>query len=507
MKGLRAIRIRTRLLIVYTGILIIGFAAVAVIAGEQISSAAQVDYSTRLQNEVRLIAQGIAHTVYEYTTAHTLDDDALNAAFSQYASQINGTLRLYALGMPQNPFSSNGGSASNQTPSGDGNNNPPQRDGDDAIHGVLELEAAVRGQAIVVQRRTDDGEERFYTAAPVMYDDQFLGLIQLSVPTQGLQALIAERWAELGLIFAGVAAASVAAGVWLARSIIQPLEKLRESALHLSKGNFSHRIAYAGTDEIGEVSHAFNEMAQQVESMLEEQRAFASNTSHELRTPLTTIRLRTEALRDDPTLEPDTARQYIEEIDSEVVRLSNLIQDLTLLSRFDAGRAELGQDQVDLPRFAASMQHQMQRQAAEKQITLSIQVPDQPIPIAASLTHLTVVFRNLIDNAIKYTPAGGSVIWEMSSAEGWVTNVIRDNGRGIDAAHLPRVFERFYRVDKARSRDIPGTGLGLSLVESIVRAYGGRISITSEGVDRGTSVTVMLPKKPEEQNTKNHGSE
>src|SRR5262249_52562946 len=169
-----------------------------------------------------------------------------------------------------------------------------------------------------------------------------------------------------------------------------------------------------------------------VESMLEEQRAFASNTSHELRTPLTAIRLRTEALRYDKTLDEATAHQYVEEIDEEVARLGNLIQELTLLSRFDAGRAELGKDQVDMQRFATSLQHQV-TQATEKAIQISLELPNEPLPVNASLSHLTVVFRNILDNAIKYTPEGGQITWKMVKEGQGVRSTIRDTRRGVAA--------------------------------------------------------------------------
>jgi signal transduction histidine kinase len=375
-------------------------------------------------------------------------------------------------------------------------NQSPNTSPHDLFQDMLELEAAARGQFTVVQRKSDAGVDTFYAAVPIAFNGRLQGLVQLSVPADLLQAVIAQRWLELGAVFALVTGLALFTALWLSRSIINPLYKLRESAVHLSQGDFSHRVAQIGKDEIGEVAEAFNEMAQQVESMLEEQRAFASNTSHELRTPLTTIRLRTEALRYDATLDSSTAKRYVEEIDEEVARLGNLVQDLTLLSRFEAGRAELGKDQVDMLRFASSVQHQMANQANEKSIRISLELPAEAIPVNASINHLTVVFRNLLDNAIKYTPAGGVITWKINKETQGVGSVIEDTGRGIPSEHLPHLFERFYRVDKARSRDIPGTGLGLALAKSIVEAYGGHITIESAGADKGTIAKVYWPLRP-----------
>ncbi|HEX2621817.1 MAG TPA: ATP-binding protein, partial [Phototrophicaceae bacterium] len=117
-------------------------------------------------------------------------------------------------------------------------------------------------------------------------------------------------------------------------------------------------------------------------------------------------------------------------------------------------------------------------------------------PVLASLNHLTVVFRNLLDNAIKYTPEGGQITWSINADRDGIRHVIQDTGRGIEPDQLPHLFERFYRADKARSRDIPGTGLGLAIVKSIVDAYGGTISIESAGIGKGSSVTVCLPLSP-----------
>ncbi len=460
--------IRARLLVAYLGILILGFVALAVVAGGQISSAARQDYEQRLVNEMRLIAQGLA----SYLRDSTLDADptALTELLSSYETDVGGALVLLSFN------------------SRDRRPMPMMLD-------LPEIETALRGSIAVVQRLDENGRDSLFTAIAI--GDMRGGLIaQLSVPIANLQRLVLERWTVLGLIFAIVTTVAIAAALWVSRTIIQPLYILRQSALRLSKGDLSHRVARIGRDEIGDVARAFNDMAGQLQSMLEEQRAFASNTSHELRTPLTTIRLRIEALRYDTSLDPETAQTYIREIDEEVLRLAALIDDLTLLSRFDAGRAELGATEIDLVRFASSLQQQLSPQAAARSITFSVSLPPEPLVVSASLTHLTVAFRNLLENAIKYTPAGGKVDLRVSPAAGGASVTIQDNGRGIAAEHLPHVFERFYRADKARSRDVPGTGLGLALVKSIVEAYGGTVTIESPGLGQGTTAAVFWPYRP-----------
>jgi signal transduction histidine kinase len=476
MQFLRTTRIRTRLLVAYLGLLVIGFAALTVVAGGQISSAARQDYEQRLVNEIRLISQGVRPYLDMNRPGMMFDSGdttELQAAILAFETDVSGKLMIIPL--DDGPWF--GG--------------PPM----ELRH--PEIETALNGGIGVVERPNDMGQPMLYTASLIGDFRRGNGVIaQLEVPLVNLQAVVLQRWALLGGIFALVTGVGVLAAIGISRSIIQPLYSLRESAVRLSQGDLKHRVPHSAQDEIGEVAQAFNHMAAQVESMLEEQRAFASNTSHELRTPLTTIRLRTEALRDDPNLESEFARQYIREIDDEVIRLSSLIEDLTLLSRLDAGRAELGQTTVDMGRFLSSMQHQFQAQAAARHITLTLDSPPDGLEVWGSLNHLTVVFRNLLDNALKYTPEGGTVHLQVQRADGQACVLIRDSGRGIAPEHLPHVFERFYRADKARSREVPGTGLGLSLVRSMVSAYGGSVRVESPGLNQGTCATVCWPLAP-----------
>lgn len=471
---LKRFSIRTRLLVVYILILLFGFGGLTLIAGQQISAAARQDFEQRLKSEIALIAQGLSTSIHDYVDDRISEAD-LQSTFEDYVADTHGTLTLIPL--------------QNERFSED-----DQQSGRMSFRDEIELETALRGEISIDERSNDAGEDTLYTAAQINYEGRTQSLLQLSVPASNLQRMIAERWLELLLIFGLVALFGIGAAFWLARSIIQPLYRLRESALRLSQGDFSHRIAYNNGDEIGEVARAFNEMAIQVESMLEEQRSFASNTSHELRTPLTTIRLRTEALRYDSTLEPEVAKQYIEEIDDEVSRLGTLIQDLTLLSRFDAGRAELGHEQIDMMRFAVSLREQMLSVAGDKRIVIRLVLPTEPLIVSASLSHMTILFRNLLDNAIKYTPQGGEIVWKIVGVKAGIEHTIVDTGHGIEAEYLPHLFERFFRADKSRSRDIPGTGLGLALVKSIVDAYGGTINVISGGADKGTTITVILPQ-------------
>jgi signal transduction histidine kinase len=192
-------------------------------------------------------------------------------------------------------------------------------------------------------------------------------------------------------------------------------------------------------------------------------------------------------------LDPSTAQHYIIEIDEETQRLGNLVQDLMMLSRLDSGRLEAGREQVDSSRLARQLLGEITPQAERRGITLQLNAPSDLPPVTAGSAHLMIVFRNLLNNALKYTPDGGQITWKIEAAEGTIQHTISDTGQGIPAQDLTHVFDRFYRVDQSHSREVPGVGLGLSLVRMIVEFYGGKITLESGGPGQGTTAHVAWP--------------
>jgi signal transduction histidine kinase len=496
MSLLRRLSIRARLGLLAV-VLLAGLAAITLLAGRQIATAAQADFENSLARETRLLADGLAR--YVTWPGDCIDgmarNDALAEVISAYEAQTANQVILSTpleswIGVIPNLESLNITIPGRRDRDNSGGE-PPTTPGPDA------RPPAENRDTVLVDRDTADGAT--ISASAALRDVPGIrGVpcnLRLIVPAARLDSVVMQRALTLGAIILGVTMLASAVVVIVARSIVGPLSLLRDSALRLSQGDLAHRVDYDGHDEIGDVADAFNEMAGQVQRMIEEQRAFASNTSHELRTPLTAMRLRSEALRYDPSLDAHLSQQYIVEIDQEIMRLTTLVDELTLLSRLDAGRAELGQGTLDLLRFAESMLMQVRPLADAAGVTLEApEASTQALPVQASLTHLVVVFRNLLENAIKYTPAGGTVSWTLEAGAGGVRSVIRDTGAGIAPEDLPRLFQRFYRADKSRSRDVPGTGLGLALVQSVLHAYGGTIRVTSAGLGQGTRVEVFWPR-------------
>ncbi|BBI36767.1 cell wall metabolism sensor histidine kinase WalK [Cohnella abietis] len=239
----------------------------------------------------------------------------------------------------------------------------------------------------------------------------------------------------------------------------------------------------------------------EMEKLEQSRREFVANVSHELRTPLTTIKSYAEALDDGALDEPPLADRFVGVIRSETERMIRLVTDLLHLSRFDSRRNQLRRQKTDLTEMLEEVVDRFSFQLRQKAITVSVKVEKQLQTALLDRDGIDQVLDNLVSNAIKYTLDGGSIdISAKDNNAGQLAIAIKDTGIGIPKKDLNRIFERFYRVDKARSRNMGGTGLGLSIAREIVRAHGGSISLDSES-NVGTVVTVLLPIVPEGSET------
>lgn len=216
---------------------------------------------------------------------------------------------------------------------------------------------------------------------------------------------------------------------------------------------------------------------------------FVSNVSHELRTPLTIIRAMAETLLDDDEPDADLVRKYLPKVIEEVDRLSMISNDLLILSAAESNPVR--KHACDICDVFRTVAQQLTKKAVEKGLILTFHGPDSCV-IEANTSQMTQVAINLIDNAIHYTAAGNIEV-TIEPESGWVKVKVADTGLGIASEHLPRIFERFYRVDKARSRNTGGTGLGLSIVKHIVESHGGSVVVDS-ALNRGSTFTLRLPK-------------
>lgn len=304
------------------------------------------------------------------------------------------------------------------------------------------------------------------------------------------------------LIFAG--GISVAFGYFLSNSITQDLKDLLASAEKVSQGDFEVRVKVSGEDEVAQLAAAFNEMAQRLEkaseaerSLDEARRNLVAWASHDLRTPLTSLKVMLEALGDGIVSDPETVARYLKQSHNEVDRMSVLIDDLFELAQLDAGYRELEFEWIALSDLISDTLESFAARAQARGVTLSGAVTPEVDPVWAAPDKLTRILDNLVGNALNYTTEGDSIQLEASLQAGQVIVRVRDSGRGIAEKDLPRIFDRFYRGEKSRSRNGQnrgGVGLGLAIVKGLVEAHGGEIHVESQpGV--GTEFRFTLRKR------------
>jgi heavy metal sensor kinase len=306
---------------------------------------------------------------------------------------------------------------------------------------------------------------------------------------------------ELGQVLAVLAAAGPMAllvagglGYLLARKAMAPLDQLDRLTREITAEHLNRRLPVVNPgDELGRLAMTINAMIGRLERSFAEIRRFTADASHELRTPLTAIRTETEVALSKP-MDKAECQQLLGSVLEECERLTRLTDQLLALSREDAGSGKQLREVVDLAAVVQGAVETMRPLADAKAIQLSFRAGGMHI-VRGDEGRLRQVFYNLLDNAIKYTPEGGTAEVTLDQRDGVVKVTLRDTGIGIPAEHLPHVFERFYRVDKARSRAEGGTGLGLSIAQSIAAAHGGRIDLAS-APGQGTTCTVSLPAEP-----------
>jgi heavy metal sensor kinase len=319
-----------------------------------------------------------------------------------------------------------------------------------------------------------------------------------------LLAPLAEVDRELGLLrttlLLAVPAALAVAGGWgyvMARKALAPMERLRRSTEEITASRLDRRLPGADApDELGRLTQTINAMIARLERSFAEMRRFTADASHELRTPLAAIRTEAEVALNRP-LDSGEFQQLLGSILEECERLTRLTEQLLALAREDAGAAPQGQEPVDVPALVRGVVENMRPLAEARGVALQVQA-DGPAEVRGDGLRLRQVFYNVLDNALKYTPMGGTVTVRSGRRGRDAVVRVTDTGVGIPPEHLPRVFDRFYRVDRARSREQGGTGLGLSIARSIVAAHGGRIELDS-APGRGTTCTVTLPEKWDEE--------
>ncbi len=306
-----------------------------------------------------------------------------------------------------------------------------------------------------------------------------------------VEALHRFGWTMVLLVPLLLALAS-AGGYWMSRRALMPVDRITSTARSISGNNLSSRLDVPQTgDELQRLSETLNSMLDRLETAFRDVTQFTADASHELRTPVAIVRTRTELALRKPRAEADY-RETLGQILKEVEGMSSLLDELMFLARTDSGVASLTRVQTDLVESVSNACAQGRTLSETKGVSFTAQVPSEPVWVEGDPPSLQRAFLVLIDNAVKYTAPGGSVTVSLSSKNGSAVGEVRDTGIGITAEDLPNIFKRFYRADKARSRESGGAGLGLSIGRWIVEAHGGEIEVHSTP-QRGSVFRVMLP--------------
>jgi heavy metal sensor kinase len=315
-------------------------------------------------------------------------------------------------------------------------------------------------------------------------------LLESGGPMQPIESTLGRLLLLLALAVPLLAAAAVAGGYFLVRQALAPVAQITRSAEQITLHNLGDRLPVAQTgDELEQLSLALNRMIARLQEAFEQNRRFLADASHELRTPLTALRGELESVVEE-TRTGET-RDRIGSALEEVDRLAKIVETLFAISRLEAGEAQREWKRFDLGRLISSTADQMALLAEDKGVAVACEV-EGAVDVEGDQSRIKQVVVNLLDNAIKYTPAGGSVRLNVRARDRKAIMEVIDTGVGIPAAALPHVFERFYRVDEARSRQIEGAGLGLAIVKSICAAHGGQVEVDSVE-NRGSRFRVELP--------------
>ena len=355
------------------------------------------------------------------------------------------------------------------------------------------VEKALSGQnGYLTTDTTDNQGIRLYaTAFRDPFDGQAIIIVVGQLTTEITNVLHTFMYI---IIFAmiGVLILAGLGGLFLADRVLRPVERITKTAQKIEGSDLSQRIDVKTDDELGRLAVTLNEMIGRLEESFNRQRQFTADASHELRTPLAIMQAEaTLALSKERA--PDDYRKSLETISQESDYMSAVIGKLLFLARSDAGKEQLNFEDVDLKEVITGLAANIEVLAQDKGIKFTVDAKDD-VDVSGDKVKLRQLFTNILENAVRYTPADGKISVSLLEKESNAVVSISDTGIGIPPEHLPHIFERFYRVDKARARADGGVGLGLAIAKIIVESHKGKIEVESE-VGKGTTFIISIPAK------------
>lgn len=376
---------------------------------------------------------------------------------------------------------------------GNGENISNQSEINDALAGIV---------AFYTRKAQSTQTNWYYVAYPVRSAGSTTGVIRVGVPLTNLdQRLRHDLIVFLEIILAtGVVTALIS--LWLAKRISKPVQEMSAMAKNIAlSGDISEFVPVSRRDEIGELGLSFNQMIGRLAEQERMRQEFLANASHELKTPTMAISAVVEALQAGAAEDNTLRAQFLNSLEKLVHRQTSLLQDLLDITRLDGTPESVGHEPVNLQQLIRDAVDEIKPQAQRKKINLSMQLPEDSadndespgLSVLGNYLQLQRALINILTNAVNYTPEQGSVTVAVAMAEHEQVQIkIQDTGQGIDPADLPRIFDRFYRTDKARSRASGGTGLGLAITREIIARHHGTIEVDSV-LGKGSTFIVSLP--------------
>lgn len=316
-------------------------------------------------------------------------------------------------------------------------------------------------------------------ATPVTVNSKVVGVVFGVKPVVNTLVGYISQIAEIMLI-SGLITLAISAGIiyGMVYKITKPLKEMSNAAKQYAVGDFSYKVTVKGDDELAELAKAFNKMANSLSVLESSRRSFVANVSHELKTPMTTIGGFIDGILDG-TIPPEQEKKYLSIVSDEVKRLSRLVTGMLNMSKLEAGEMNINATEFDISKSIFRTLLNFEKKINSKSIDVTGLDKMQSVKVKADEDMLMQVIYNLVDNAIKFTPDGGYISVKSYSDGDKVYVSIRNSGNGISKDEIGKVFERFYKIDKSRSYDVKGAGLGLYIVKSIITAHNGEITVDS----------------------------
>jgi heavy metal sensor kinase len=349
---------------------------------------------------------------------------------------------------------------------------------------------ALYGETSFLTATTSDGQEVRLYAIPFTVDSKTRIAVIIGWPVAEIKGVLETFRSILGFSALTLVLLAAVGGLFLANRTLRPVDRITGTAQEIGESGLHRRIDVRSEDELGRLATTLNRMMERIEAAFDRQRQFTADASHELRTPLSIIQAES-SLALDRERSAGEYRKALEVVSQEVTYMSDIIGKLLFLARGDTGKEPVEFKDVNLKELIEELALDMEVLARDKGVGFNIG-PLENLTIKGDRIQLRQLFLNILKNAVTYTPSGGNISSSVACRKETAVVTISDTGIGIPSEHLPYVFERFYRVDKARSRAEGGSGLGLAIAKYVAEAHGGKIDVESQ-VGKGSIFQVILP--------------